>query len=681
MKASSTAQTILDQLFVNPSTPYGAFPFDRIKDEHFAPAFREAIAQYRAELDAIISNPEPPTFTNTIVALEEMGKALEAVEGVFFNLLHAHANEKMMALAEELSPELTALGNDTSLSPELFERIRIVYDQRESLNLDEADLRLLENCYDGFTRQGALLDPDKKAILRTLREELSLATLTFGNHVIKEENAFSLYVDETKAVAPLPQSIQEQTASAALDKGYQGGYLFDLSFPCYTAIMKYCPDPKIREQMYRAKATLCCHGGDTDNQVLTQRIVNHRLQIAQLLGYKSYADYALEKRMLNPPGQVMQLLTDLREAYKPTGIKEMETIARLKGAPLDPWDTMYYIEQYREQHYAIKQEELRPYFPLDRVIEGVLGLASRLYDISFTPAPELPVYHSDVRPYRVQDNKTEQLLGLLYLDFFPREGKRSGAWMNNLKEQRGNQRPHILLVMNFTQATKDLPSLLSPNEVNTFLHEFGHGLHGLLTQSKYSSLSGTNVTRDFVELPSQLMENWLSQPDFVKTFALHFQNHRPIDEKLLGKMIAAEEYPAGYNTLRQLSFGYLDMAYHTLGTPLPEGSDLEQFERDATASVRIVPPAPKGCMGSTSFGHLFSGGYAAGYYGYKWSEVLDADAFSLFQEKGIFNSEVAQSFRTHILEKGDLRDAMDLYVAFRGRKPEITALLKRDHIL
>lgn len=681
MKASSTAQTILDQLFVNPSTPDGAYPFDQIKDEHFAPTFRAAIAQYRAELATIIENPEPPTFANTIVALEEMGSALEAVEGVFFNLLHANSNAQLMALAEELSPELTALGNDTSLSPELFERIRIVYEQRESLNLDEADRRLLENCYDGFTRQGALLPPEKKEILRTLREELSLATLTFGNHVIKEENAFSLYIDQAEAIAPLPQAIREKTASAALEKGHKGGYLFDLSFPCYTAIMKFCPDPNIRQQMYLAKATLCCHGGETDNRAITQKIVNHRLQIAQLLGYKSYADYALEKRMLNTPEQVMQLLTDLRESYKPTGVKEMEAIEQLKGAPLEPWDVMYYIEQYREQHYAFSQEELRPYFPLHRVIEGVFGLASRLYDISFIPAKELPIYHPDVLPYRVQDNKTKQLLGLLYLDFFPREGKRSGAWMNNLKEQRGERRPHILLVMNFTQATKDLPSLLSPNEVNTFLHEFGHGLHGLLTQSKYTSLSGTNVTRDFVELPSQLMENWLLQPEFVKTFALHFQTNQPLPEELLGKMIEAEGYPAGYNTLRQLSFGLLDMAYHTLEAPLPEGCDLEQFERDATASVRIVPPAPKGCMGSTSFGHLFSGGYAAGYYGYKWSEVLDADAFSLFQEKGIFNPEVAQAFRTHILEKGDLREAMELYVAFRGRKPEINALLKRDHIL
>ena len=442
MKASSTAQTILDQLFVNPSTPDGAYPFDQIKDEHFAPTFRAAIAQYRAELAEIIENPEPPTFANTIVALEEMGVALEAVEGVFFNLLHANSNAQLMALAEELSPELTALGNDTSLSPELFERVRIVYDQRESLDLDEADRRLLENCYDGFTRQGALLPPEKKEILRTLREELSLATLTFGNHVIKEENAFSLYIDQADAVAPLPQAIQEKTASAALEKGHKGGYLFDLSFPCYTAIMKFCPDPHIRQQMYLAKATLCCHGGETDNRAITQKIVNHRLQIAQLLGYKSYADYALEKRMLNTPEQVMQLLTDLRESYKPTGIKEMEAIERLKGAPLEPWDVMYYIEQYREQHYAFSQEELRPYFPLHRVIEGVFGLASRLYDISFIPAKELPIYHPDVLPYRVQDNKTKQLR-----TFVPRllPSRKQKKWCVDEQPQRATGRatpPH-----------------------------------------------------------------------------------------------------------------------------------------------------------------------------------------------------------------------------------------------
>lgn len=684
MNDTNFPQSLFEDLFLHPNTPYQAYPFPQITNDLYLPAFREGIRQYREELQAIYNNPAPPTFENTIAALEHVGALLEAVEGVFFNLLEAETSDELMQIAEEITPELAQLGSETILSQPLFQRISTVYQNRANLSLDEADVRLLENCYYEFSRGGAQLPEEQRAQLSQLREQLSLDTLTFGNNVIKEEKAFALYVQDESAVAPLPKALQLSAREKAVEKGYQEGYLFDLSFPHYSGVLKDCPNEEIRKEMYLAKATLCCKGGETDNQAVTKKIVNTRLAIAQMLGYSNYAQYALERRMLNTPERVIELLSHLRDSYKETAIEERKALEELKGSPLNPWDVSYYTERFREKHFAFEQEQLRPYFPLARVVDGVLGLASKLYNLEFVSSSSIPVYHHDVKPFEVWDRERDTFIGLLYLDFFPRKGKRSGAWMNNLREQEGTKRPHILLVMNFTPPTEEMPALLLPNEVNTFLHEFGHGLHGLLTQAKYSSLSGTNVERDFVELPSQIMENWLTEPDFVRSFALHYKTQEPIPTELLQKMIEAQVYPAGYNTLRQLSFGFLDMAYHTLEEPMSEQENLSDFEKSATLSVRIAPPSEElkeiTTMVSTSFGHLFSGGYAAGYYGYKWSEVLDADAFALFQEKGIFSQEVAQSFRSNILEKGDLQDPMQLYVAFRGREPQIDALLKRDGI-
>lgn len=677
----NTIQEKIKTLFLNPSTPYGAYPFDKIKQEVYGEVFTEAIRLYRAEFEALITNTDAPNFENTIVALEHLGAALEAVEGAFYNLLHCHGNDFMMELAEQLSPELTRLSNDVSLSEALFVRVKKVYDEREKYDLDEADRRLLDNCYKGFVRSGALLNEEDKKRLRALREELSRDTLTFGNNVIKEENEFRLYVPSDEALKLLPSALLSKARQRAQEERGVEGYLFDLSFPSIQGIMKFCTSSELRREMFLAKAQLCCKENETNNTEITRRIVNNRLKVANLLGYPTYADFALEERMLNTPQRVLDFLEHLREAYIEQARGEISQIAKLKEeGELEPWDIDFYFERYKEQHYAISQEELRPYFPLEKVIKGVLGLAEKLYDIQFKSV-QLPVYEPEVYSYEVWDREPQRFIGLLYLDFFPRKGKRSGAWMNNLKEQNGEQRPHILLVMNFTPPSEELPSLLTPNEVNTFLHEFGHGLHGLLSQCKYTSLSGTNVVRDFVELPSQIMENWLREPEFIQSFARHYKTNEAMPVELLKKMLEAEQYPVGYSTLRQLSFGFLDMAYHTRREPLEVACDLEAFERDATALVRITPPRSKGCIMSNSFGHLFSGGYAAGYYGYKWSEVLDADAFSLFLERGIFDRETARAFRKEILERGDTAKAMELFVSFRGREPQIEALLKRDGIV
>ncbi len=676
----NSVQNQIQTLFLHPSTPHEAYPFDQIKEEMYEDVFAESIREYRTKFEHLITNPEAPTFENTIVALENLGASLEAVEGIFFNLLHCNGNDFMMELAEKLSPELTRLSNDITLSDALFARVKTVYEGRTSLSLDAADLRLLENCYKGFVRSGALLNEEDKKSLRKLREELSQDTLTFGNNVIKEENEYRLYIPDDEHIKMLPTALLDKARQRAKEERNCEGYLFDLSFPSIQGIMKFCTSTELRQTMFLAKARLCCKQNETDNSNITRRIVNNRLKVAQLLGYPTYADWVLEERMLNTPQKVCDFLEHLRTAYIDQARAEMAQIAQLKqDGELDPWDIDFYFERYREQHFAVAQEELRPYFPLNRVIQGVLGLAEKLYNIEFRQTT-LPVYDQDVFSYEVWDNETKQFIGLLYLDFFPRKGKRSGAWMNNLREQEGAKRPHILLVMNFTPPTETLPSLLTPNEVNTFLHEFGHGLHGLLSQCKYTSLSGTNVVRDFVELPSQIMENWLRQPEFIQTFARHYQTEEPMPMDLLEKMLVAEAYPIGYSTLRQLSFGFLDMAYHTRREPLDESTLLEDFERNATELVRITPHRPKGCILSNSFGHLFSGGYAAGYYGYKWSEVLDADAFSLFLEQGIFDRKTAQHFRKSILERGDTDRAMQLFVAFRGREPQIGALLQRDGI-
>lgn len=680
----------INPIFAAYQTPHGAYPFDRIREEHYREAFDIALTEKKAEIDAIINNPDKPTFENTILALEQAGSKMELVCGIFYNLLHANSTDELMAISEEMVPRLSALSTYILLSQALFERIKAVYNEREQLGLDEEEMRLLVNCYEGFAENGANLPEDKKKRLEELSQELSQATLLYGQNNLKEQKLYRLHLSKPEEVEDLPESLLRLSSEQALREGYDGGWLFDLTAPSYIPLMQHCRHSEIRKQVYLAKLGLGARDNEYDNRKLIRQIVNGRLEEAQILGYPSFAHYALHKRMAKEPQAVYNLLDELLTAYRPTAERELKQItdfAHGEGAEglLQPWDWSYWAEQYKQKHFDLEDDMFRPYFELSAVIEAVLGLATQLYGIRFTERKDIPMYHPDVKTFEVVD-EDGSYLGLLYTDFFPREGKRSGAWMNNLQEQYHevdgtDHRPHIVLVMNFTPPTKDKPSLLTAGEVHTFLHEFGHALHGLLSKVRFASLSGTGVARDFVELPSQIMENWLGQRAWLTSFAKHYETGETIPQELLDRSKRAKHFLVGYACLRQLSFGYLDMAWHSISEPLGEDLSVKAYEAEAWAKAMILPEAPETAIMSTSFGHIFSGGYAAGYYGYKWAEVLDADAFALFKERGIFNREVAQSFRDNILSQGDRREPMDLYLAFRGQEPSITALLRRDGII
>lgn len=680
----------INPIFAPYNTPYGAYPFDSIKTEHYRAAFQEAIADKRTEIDSIISNPEAPTFSNTILALEHAGEKLELVSGIFFNLLHANSDDEIMAISEEIMPALSELSTYILLSKPLFERISKVYQEREELQLSEEEMRLLVNCYEGFAESGALLPEEQKKRLEVLSLEMSQATLLYGQNTLKDQKRFRLHLTNQSDVEGLPESLLTLAREQAVREGQGEGWTFDLTAPSYFPFMQHCRHSHLREQVYMAKMRVGAAADEYDNSALVRSIVNGRLEEAQLLGYTTFAHWALHKRMAKHPDNVYRLLDELLEAYKPTAQKELSTIsefARQRGqdGSLNSWDWSYWAEQYKQELYELDDEMLRPYFELDRVIGAVFGLATTLYGITFTPHQDVPVYHQDVKVFEVKD-EDGTYLGLLYTDFFPREGKRSGAWMSTFQDQfvqagGTDHRPHVVLVMNFTPPTTDRPALLTAGEVHTFLHEFGHALHGMLSQCRFSSLSGTSVARDFVELPSQLMENWLSQPTWLQSFAFHYQTGEPIPPEYIERMQRARHFLVGYACLRQLSFGYLDMAWHTIGAPVADDLDVKAFEDEAWSKALILPPSPQGTMMSTSFGHIFSGGYAAGYYGYKWAEVLDADAFSVFRAEGIFSREVAERFRREILSQGDKREAMQLYKAFRGQEPTIDALLERDGII
>lgn len=677
-------------IFAPYNTPYGAYPFDLIKEEHYREAFAIALKEKRTEIDAIINSTEAPTFENTIIALERAGEKLERVCGVFYNLLHANSTDELMTISEEIVPEMSALSTYILFSEGLFARIKAVYDQRESLGLDEEEMRLLVNCYEGFAENGANLPKEQKARLEVLSEELSQATLTYGQNNLKEQKIYRLHLTDPSEVEGMPESLLTLSREQAQREGKSEGWVFDLTAPSYFPFMQHCRHAHLRRQMYMAKMSIGAAGGEYDNQALIRQLVNGRLEEAQILGYPTFAHYALHKRMAKTPERVYQLLDELLEAYRPKAEAELSMIsdfAKAEGGvlPLESWDWAYWAEQYKQRHYELQDELFRPYFELSNVITAVLGLATTLYGITFEERYDIPVYHPDVKTFEVRD-EDGSYLGLLYTDFFPREGKRSGAWMNNLQEQYheadgSDHRPHIVLVMNFTPPTQDKPSLLTAGEVHTFLHEFGHALHGMLSKVRFGSLSGTGVARDFVELPSQLMENFLGQRPWVTSFAKHYETGEPIPTELLDRSKRAKHFLVGYACLRQLSFGYLDMAWHTITTPVAADLSIKSYEATAWAKAMVLPESPEEAVMSTSFGHIFAGGYSAGYYGYKWAEVLDADAFALFKERGVFSREVAQSFRDHILSQGDRREPMDLYVAFRGQEPTIDALLRRDGIL
>lgn len=669
------------------TTPYGTVPFDKIKTEHYEPAIREGIRQQAAEIDAIVNNPEVPTFANTILAYEKSGELLDRVTTVFGNLRSAETNDDLQTLAQEMMPLLSEHSNNISLNEELFKRVKAVYNQKEQLNLTPEQTKLLENIYDGFIRRGANLQGEAKKQYRQLTKELSSLTLQFSENNLKEINNYQLVLTDKAQLAGLPESAIEAAAETAKEKGVEG-WVFTLQAPSYIPFMTYADNRDLRHELYMAYNTKCTHNNEYNNIDIVKKLVNTRMAIAQLLGYENFAQYTLKKRMAEDSDAVYNLLNQLLEAYTPTAKKEYQEVQELarqeQGAEFTvmPWDWSYYSNKLKDKKFNINEEMLRPYFELEKVKEGVFGLATRLYGITFKKNIDIPVYHKDVDAYEVldKDNKT---LAILYTDFHPRTGKRAGAWMTEYKgqwidEKTGeNSRPHVSIVMNFTKPTGNKPALLTFDEVETFLHEFGHSLHGMFANSTYESLSGTSVYWDFVELPSQIMENFAIEKEFLNTFAQHYQTDEKLPEELIKRLVDASNFNAAYACLRQVSFGLLDMAWYTRNTPF-EG-DVKEYEQQSWAKAQILPVVKDACM-STQFSHIFAGGYSAGYYSYKWAEVLDADAFSLFKQKGIFNREVAESFRNNILSKGGTEHPMILYKRFRGQEPTIDALLIRNGI-
>lgn len=670
------------------NTPHETIPFHLIKIEHFEPAILEGMQAEDNEIAAIVANSETPTFNNTILALEHSGKLLERTLTIFFNLMSAETNDAMDALAEKMMPLISEHENNIRLNAELFQRIKAVYNNRLEFGLSDEESVLLDKVYDGFIRNGADLSEEKKNEFRKLSNDLSMLTLRFSQNNLKETNKFELYLEDEGQLEGLPESAVEAAVCAAREKGKDHGWLFTLHAPSYVPFMKYCKCRELRKRMYMAYNTQCTHEDELNNFEIVKQLVNTRMELAHLLGYSNYAEYVLKKRMAENSSKVYTLLEELIAAYKPVAIEEVEEIKQLaqkmEGADFElmPWDFSYYSEKLKNEKYQFDEEELRPYFELNAVIDGVFGLATRLYGLTFHENTEIPVYHPDVKAYEVFD-EDGSFLAVLYADFHPRAGKRSGAWMTSYKEQwidsdGMNSRPHVAVVMNFTKPTADKPALLTFSEVNTFLHEFGHALHGMLANSRFASLSGTNVYWDFVELPSQIMENFAIEGDFLNTFAKHYKTGEPIPESFIQRLVQASNFNVAYACMRQVSFGLLDMAWYTR-TESFEG-DVSQYERNAWKEALILPQVDETCM-SVQFSHIMSGGYSAGYYSYKWAEVLDADAFSVFKKHGIFNKEVASSFRNNILSRGGTEHPMVLYKRFRGQEPTIDALLKRNGII
>lgn len=670
--------------------PYGAPQFDRIRAGHYMPAFKAGIKEAKAEIDAIVANTEEATFENTIEALEFSGRTLNRVAGIFYNILEADATDELQAIAEELSPLMTDYEMYVSLNAQLFERVKSVYEKRESLPLDKDQARLLENTYKSFSRNGANLNDEDKAVYSKYMEELSLLTLQFGKNVLASTNAFQMHLTDENDLEGLPDYLRDLGAMTAKERGLEG-WVFTLDYPSYSPFMQNSSRPDLRRKMYMAYNTKAV-GGENDNTENVRKIADLRIKVANLLGYETWADYILEENMAHDKATVQEFLAGLMNPSIPYAKKDVEQVRRYamehgfaeaaEKAGLDPeqfmpWDFSYWSEKYKQAEYSLNDEQLKPYFRLENCIDAVFSLASRLYGISFEERTDIPVYHKDVKVYDVKDTDGKHL-ALFYADFFPRETKRGGAWMTEFRGQSIRNgveaRPLVSIVTNFSKPTESAPSLLTHDELCTFLHEFGHSLHGMFAQGRYTSLCGTNVSRDFVELPSQIMENWAFEPEYLDSFAKDYRTGEVIPDTLVSRIVKAKNYLSGYYQVRQLDFGTLDMAWHTLET-LPEAGTLD-FERAALAPSSLMPK-PEGTAISPSFNHIFSGGYSAGYYSYKWAEVLEADAFSLFKEKGIFDRETAASFRENILSKGDSEDPAVLYRNFRGHDPEPSALMEK----
>ena len=690
----SSCDNKMNPLLTDSMLPYGAPQFDKIKTEHYLPAFEQAITEAKAEIDAIVNNPDAPTFENTIAALDEVGGRLNDVANIFYNLMEADTNDEMQDIAEKVSPIMTEYSMYVSLNEPLFARVKAVHESTEGLEQDQE--RLLEKTWKSFVRNGANLGAEDKETYSKLSEQLSLLTLQYGKNVLAATNAFTLNLADEADLAGLPEFVREAAVETAKSKEMEG-WAFDLSAPSYGAFMKYSTRRDLRQKMWMAYNTRATEG-ENSNIDLCRQIAELRLKIANILGYETYADYALEERMAKNPLTVNEFIQKILEPSLPaakTEVKGLCEYARANGfdeSEIQPWDFSFWSEKLKDARYSINDEQLKPYFRLENCIDAVFGLAGKLYGLTFEERKDIPVYHPDVKVYDVKDASGRHM-ALFYADFFPRSSKRGGAWMTEFRGQSivngVEKRPFISLVTNFTKPAAGKPSLLTHDELTTLLHEFGHSLHGILAEGRYSSLTGTNVSRDFVELPSQIMENWAFEPEFLDTFARHFETGEVLPDTLISKIVAAKNYNAAYAQVRQLQFGILDMAWHTL-KDIPESghfdkvSDLKTmqelgtiaFEKEALKSFNVVPSIPEACI-STSFSHIFSGGYSAGYYSYKWSEVLEADAFSLFKEKGIFNIEVSHSFRDNILSKGCSEDEDVLYRRFRGHDPEPEALLEK----
>ena len=677
----------MNPFFSKYNTPHGTVPFDQIKLEHYEPAIVEGMARQKAEIDAIINNPDEPTFANTVEPYELSGEMLERTTTVFGNQLSANTCDELQELANKLMPMLSEHENDISLNEQLYARIKKVYDNRANEQLNAEQQKLLEDIYIGFTRNGANLNDEQKATFREITKQLSLLSLQFSNNLLKETNDYQMHLTDKADLKGLPESAIEAARETAEEKGLEG-WVFTLKAPSYSPFMTYAANRELRQQLYMAYNTRCTHDNAQNNMEVVKQLANLRMQVAQLLGYKTYADYALERRMALDQTHVYKLLNDLLDAYTPTAHKEIEEVQALaqelegNDFKLMPWDLGYYSHKLKERKFNLDNEKLRPYFELSNVKKGVFGLATRLYGITFKENKDIPVYHPDVNAYEVFD-KDGSFLAVLYTDFHPRAGKQGGAWMTSYKEQwidrqtGENSRPHISLVMNFTKPTKDKPALLTHGEVNTLLHEFGHSLHGMFANTTYKSLSGTSVFWDFVELPSQFMENYAVEKEFLHTFARHYKTGELLPDELVQSIIDSQNFNVAYACLRQVSFGLLDMAWYTRQEAF--NGDVEAYERKAWEKAQVLPQVENTCM-SVQFSHIFAGGYAAGYYSYKWAEVLDADAFALFKQNGIFDSSTAASFRENILSKGGTEHPMTLYKRFRGQEPTIDALLIRNGI-
>ena len=690
MATQDNKNSIANNPFFNDySTPHNTVPFHLIKLEHYEEAFMEGMKREKEELDKIINNEEEPTFDNTIIYKDETKgehyyDLLGRASTVFSCMLGAETNDDLDALAQKMSPLLTQHANDMQLNEKLFKRIKHVYEHHRELTPEEATL--LQKVYDGFVRSGALLNEEGKEQFRRLSEEASLLSLQFSQNLLKENKAFELHLTNEEDLDGLPESARQMAAHTAQEQNKEG-WIFTLDFPSYSPFLTYSTKRELREKLYMAKNTEGIHDNPENNLAICTRLINIRRELAQLLGHETYADYVLEHRMASSVKNVYKLFNDLISAYKPQAIKELKEVEELAkemegdAFEMQPWDFGYYSHKLQLQKYNIDSEMLRPYFELSKVIEGVFGLANRLYGISFKENNEIPVYHQDVKAYDVFD-ADGSYLAVFYADFHPRKGKQGGAWMTEFQGQwitrKGeNIRPHVSVVMNFTKPTPQKPALLTLGEVETFLHEFGHSLHGMFANTRFGSLSGTNVWWDFVELPSQFMENYATEKEFLRTFAYHFESGEPIPDELIDRIIKSKNYLSAYGCLRQVSLGLLDMAYYTQKDEFKE--DIITFEKDAWKDAIITKQLPNTCM-TTQFSHIISGGYAAGYYSYKWAEVLDADAFSLFKKNGIFDKNTALSFRENILSKGGTEHPMTLYKRFRGQEPTIDALLERNGI-